>query len=276
MKLFKKGLNLIGLGLLTATFASCSTSNGDVETIKVGASTSPHAEILNYAKTQYEAKGYKLKVVEYDDYVQPNLAVESGDIDANYFQHITYLNEFNVEHETHLVSIGDIHYEPFGIYKGTKSSLSEIANGDKIIVPNDTTNEARALLLLQEQGIITLKANAGINATKNDIESNPYNLDIVEVNAEQVAANRKDGAFAVVNGNYALTAGITDEIATTKDGAKAYESSTGTAAESYKNVVAVKEGNETKKALLDLVEVLKSDDVKNWINNQYNGTVVAL
>lgn len=177
-------------------------------TIKVAASATPHAEILEQAKPLLEEEGWELEVTVFDDYVQPNLVVESGDFDANYFQHIPYLDNFNDEQGTNLVNAGGIHYEPFGIYPGTKSSLDELEDGDTIAVPNDTTNEARALLLLQDNGVITLKEGAGLEATVKDIESNPKNIKIQELEAAQVARVKDEVAFVVLNGNYALQAGF--------------------------------------------------------------------
>lgn len=201
---------LVG-ALSVSMLAGCGSSNGDSKkdsaenkTIKVAASATPHAEILEYAKTALKEKGYDLEVTIFDDYVKPNEVVESGEFDANYFQHEPYLNSFNEEKGTHLVIAGKIHYEPFGIYPGTKKSLDDIADGDTIAVPNDTTNEARALLLLQDNGIIKLKDGAGINATVNDIEENPHNIEIVELEAAQVARVVDETSFVVLNGNYAL------------------------------------------------------------------------
>ena len=213
--------------------------------------------------------GYDLQVTVFDDYVQPNEVVESGDFDANYFQHIPYLESFNEEKGTHLVNAGGIHYEPFGIYPGTKASLDELADGDSIAVPNDTTNEARALLLLQDNGIITLKEGAGLTATKNDIVENPYNVDIVELEAAQVPRVKDEVAFMVLNGNYALEAGFS----VAKD-AIAYEKADSEAAKTYVNVIAVKEGNENSDKIKALVEVLTSQEIKDYINNTYDGAVI--
>lgn len=195
--------------------------------------------------------------------------VESGDFDANYFQHIPYLDSFNEEKGTHLVNAGGIHYEPFGIYPGTKSSLSEVAEGDSVAVPNDTTNEARALLLLQDNGLITLKDGAGLNATVNDIVENPHNLEIVELEAAQVPRVVEEVAFVVLNGNYALEAGFS----VAKDSI-AYESADSEAAKTYVNVIAVKEGNENADKIKALVDALKSEDIKNYINETYDGAVI--
>lgn len=201
--------------------------------------------------------------------MQPNEVVESGDFDANYFQHIPYLESFNEEKGTHLVNAGGIHYEPFGIYPGTKDNLKDIEEGDKIAVPNDTTNEARALLLLQDNGVITLKDGVGLEATVNDIAENPYNVEIVELEAAQVARVVDETAFVVLNGNYALEAGYS----VSKD-SLAYETSDSEAAKTYVNVIAVKEGKEESDAVKALVEVLKSDDIKTFINEKYDEAVI--
>ena len=238
-------------------------------TIKIAASATPHAEILEAAKPILAEEGWDLEVTVYDDYVLPNEAVESGEMDANYFQHVPYLDSFNEERGTHLVEVGKIHYEPFGIYPGTKSSLDDVAEGDVIAVPNDTTNEARALLLLQDNGIITLKADAGLEATVNDIEENPYNVQIEELAAEQVARVSDEVAYLVLNGNYALEAGYS-----VGQDALAYEKSDSEAAKTYVNVVVVKEGNEDNEGVKALVDVLKSDEIKEFINKAYDGAVI--
>lgn len=251
------------------TADTAKAADGELTTIKVAASATPHAEILEQAKPLLAEQGYDLEVTVFDDYVQPNLVVESGDFDANYFQHIPYLDSFNEEKGTHLVNAGGIHYEPFGIYPGTKKSLDELAEGDSIAVPNDTTNEARALLLLQDNGIIKLKDGAGLTATKTDIVENPKNVEIVELEAAQVARVVDETAYVVLNGNYALEAGYS----VGKD-ALAYETSDSEAAKTYVNVIAVKEGNENSDAIKALVDTLKSDDIKNYINETYDGAVI--
>lgn len=267
----KKLLAVVLTGaFVVSALAGCGKStSADDKVIKVAASATPHAEILEQAKPLLEAKGYDLQVTVFDDYVQPNEVVESGDFDANYFQHIPYLESFNEEKGTHLVNAGGIHYEPFGIYPGTKASLDELADGDSIAVPNDTTNEARALLLLQDNGIITLKGGAGLTATKNDIVENPYNVDIVELEAAQVPRVKDEVAFMVLNGNYALEAGFS----VAKD-AIAYEKADSEAAKTYVNVIAVKEGNENSDKIKALVEVLTSQEIKDYINNTYDGAVI--
>lgn len=261
--------------LLTAALAAgaltgcgAAGSKGD-KTIKVAASTTPHAEILEAAKPLLEKKGWMLEVTEFQDYVQPNLVVDSGDFDANYFQHIPYLNDFNKENGTELVNAGGIHYEPFGIYPGTENDLSNLSEGAVIAVPNDTTNEARALLLLQDNGIIKLADGVGLEATVKDIVENPYNVEIQELEAAQVSRVIGEVAFVVLNGNYALEAGLkvgTDAIA--------YELSDSEAAKTYVNVIAVKEGSENSDKIKALVEVLKSDEIKQFINDTYEGSVI--
>ena len=238
-------------------------------TITVAATSVPHAEILEAAKPLLAAQGWELEVTEFTDYVQPNEVVESGDIDANYFQHITYMESQNEEKGMHLVDAGDIHYEPLGIYPGKQNDLSAISDGAEIAVPNDTTNEARALLLLQEQGLITLDEAAGITATVNDITENPHNIEFVELAAEQIPRSLPDFDFAVINGNYALQAGLnapTDALAV--------ETSDSEAVQKYVNVVAVREGNENNEGVKALVEVLKSDEIKQFIEDTYQGSVV--
>lgn len=261
------------VGALTGCGSSKSESSEkktDDKKITVAASATPHAEILEEAKTLLKDKGYELEVKIFDDYVQPNNVVESGEFDANYFQHVPYLEQFNEEKGTHLVVAGKIHYEPFGIYPGTKKDLKDIAKGDKIAVPNDTTNEARALLLLQDNGIIKLKDGAGIKATVNDIEENPNNIEIVELEAAQVPRVVNEVAYVVLNGNYALEANYT-----VKKDALAYEKSDSEAAKTYVNVIAVKEGNENSEKIKALVDVLKSDSIKKFINEKYDGAVIV-
>ena len=256
-------------GVVESEDADASAEVEEKGTITVAASATPHAEILEEAAKILEKEGWKLDVTVFDDYVQPNLVVESGDFDANYFQHIPYLENFNEEQGTHLVNAGGIHYEPFGIYPGTKDTLEDLEKGDVIAVPNDTTNEARALLLLEANGIITLKEGAGLTATVRDIAENPYDIQIQELEAAQVSRVKDEVAAVVLNGNYALEAGFSvgqDSIA--------YEKSDSEAAQTYVNVIAVKEGNETDEGIQALVDVLKSDDIKAFIQSTYDGAVI--
>lgn len=249
--------------------AAASETTESKGTITVAASPTPHAEILAQAAKLLADQGWTLEVTEFEDYVQPNLVVDGGDIDANYFQHVPYLDDFNAENGTALVSVAGIHYEPFGIYPGTKADLAELTDGDVIAVPNDTTNEARALLLLQDNGIITLKQGADLKATVKDIEENPYNINIQELEAAQVSRVKDEVAFVVLNGNYALEAGFS-----VAHDAVAYESSDSIAAQTYVNVLVVKEGNENKEGILALAEVLKSQEIKQYIIDTYDGAVV--
>lgn len=267
---------LLALVLAIGTLTACGSSDKESgtkeaagKTIKVAASATPHAIILEEAKTLLKKQGWDLEIKVFDDYVQPNNVVESGEFDANYFQHIPYLENFNKQKGTHLVNAGGIHYEPFGIYPGTEKKLDELKEGDTIAVPNDTTNEARALLLLQDNGIIKLKDGAGLEATIKDIAENPKNIKIQELEAAQVSRVKDEVAFVVLNGNYALEAGYSVE----KDSI-AYEKSDSEAAKTYVNVIAVKEGNENNEGIKALISVLKSDEIKKFINEKFNGAVV--
>ena len=260
---------LVVEGGVVATAAEAPAAVEEKGTITVAASPVPHSEILAEAAKILAKEGWTLKVTEFEDYVQPNLVVDSGEIDANYFQHVPYLDDFNAEKGTHLVSVAGIHYEPFGIYPGTKASLSDIADGDVIAVPNDTTNEARALLLLQDNGIIKLADGAGLTATVKDIVENPHNVKIQELEAAQVSRVKDEVAFVVLNGNYALEAGFS-----VAHDAVAYETSASTAAKTYVNVLVVKEGNENNEGIQALAKVLKSDEIKQFITDTYDGAVV--
>ena len=247
-----------------------TTAASDDKVITVGASATPHAEILEQIKQALADEGYELKIVTYDDYVLPNQALADGTLDANYFQHKPYLDSFNAKNGTNLVSVGTIHYEPFGIYAGKTASLDELADGAKVAVPNDATNEARALLLLEAQGLLKLKDGAGLKATKTDIVENPKNLDILEVEAAQVPRSLPDVDIAVINGNYAIEAGLK------VSDALAVEASDSEAATTYGNVVAVQEGKEEDEKTKALMEALTSDAVKEYIEQTYEGAVVPL
>ena len=248
-----------------STSSDKSAGSSDDKTITVAATPSPHAEILNDAvKPLLEKEGYTLEVKEFTDYVQPNTVTEEGEVDANYFQHITYLNNFNEEKGTHLVSVADVHYEPFGLYPGKTKSLNALADGATVAVPNDPTNEARALLLLQDAGLITLKDDAGINATTNDIVSNPKNLQLKEVEAATVPNIVADVDIACIPACFKTT----DALAT--------ESATSLAAEAYANVLVVKDGNQDSDKIKALVKALTSDEVRTYINDTYAGAVVPV
>jgi len=273
----KRALGLVlTVGLVAGVLVGCGTANtsnsstgASKGTITVAASETPHSEILAEAKTILAQQGWDLQVTVFQDYVQPNLVVESGQFDANYFQHVPYLESFNKENNTNLVDAGDIHYEPFGIYPGTKKDLASLTKGDVIAIPNDTTNEARALLLLQDNGIIKLNDGVGLTATVNDIKENPKGVVVKELEAAQVSRVKSEVAFVVLNGNYALEAGFS----VSKD-AVAYEKSDSQAAKTYVNIIAVKKGNEQKEGIVALVKVLKSDEIKKFINDKYAGAVI--
>lgn len=246
-------------------------NKADDKTITVAASPTPHAEILEAAKDLLKEKGYTLEIKEFDDYPQQNVVVDEGEFDANYFQHQPYLDNFNEEKGADLVSAAKIHYEPLGIYPGASEDLENIKDGAKIAVPNDATNEARALLLLEENGIITLKEDAGLNATKKDVEENPHNIEIVELDAAQIARVVEELDFVVLNGNYALDAGFnvqTDAIAK--------EEADSEAAQTYANIIAVKKENKDSEKIKALVEVLQSEEIGTFITDTYEGAVVPM
>ncbi len=248
--------------------ASGSASDGTV--ITVGASPSPHAEILKAVEDEIKSAGYELKVVEYNDYVQPNVALSEGDLDANYFQHKPYLDNYNQENGTDLVSAVAIHFEPMGIYAGKSSDIKNVPDGAKIAVPSDATNEARALLLLQDQGVLKLKDGAGLEATKNDIAENPHNVEFVEVEAASVPRTLQDADFGVINGNYALSAGLDTTATLASEGADSE------AAKTYANIVAVRKGEDATEKTKALVKALTSDTAKKFIETQYKGSVIPV
>ncbi len=262
---------LAGCGNNAAAGKKADTDSAqELEVIKVGASITPHAEILRSVSDELEKQGYKLEVVEYNDYIIPNTALESGELDANYIQHLPYLEDFNKENGTHIVSVADIHYEPFGIYAGKSDSLENLKEGAVIAVPNDTTNEARALLLLQDQGLIKLKENAGLTATVKDIAENPKNFEIKELEAAQVPKALQDVDVAAINTNYALEANLKLSDALASEGADSL------AAKTYANIIAVKEGNENAEKIKALIDAVKSEQVKKFIEDKYDGAVVPI
>ena len=261
---------VLTLVLCLGLFAGCG-KKADDKVITVAATPNPHAEILEVVKEVLAKDGWELKITVYNDYVVPNNVVEDGEIDANYFQHTPYLDEFNEANGTHLVSVATVHYEPLGLYPGTKTSLADLSDGDKVAVANDTTNRARGLQLLEAQGLIKLKEGVGLTATKLDIEENPRNFDIQEIEAAQLPRSLGSVDVAVINGNYAIDAGLkaSDALAV-EDGASEVIQ------QNYANVLAAKEGNENNEALLALAAALKSDAVKTFIEETYEGAVVPL
>ena len=259
---------VLTLGILTA----CGGGGGGSEeaadkTIKVAASPTPHAEILNAISDSLAEEGWTLEVIEFDDYVQPNVATTDGDVDANYFQHVPYLDEYNEQNGTDLVAVANVHYEAMGIYKGTKDSLDALEDGDKIGIPNDGTNGARALQLLEANGVIKLKEDAGVTATEQDIAENPKNIEIVPLEAATIPAALEDLAFGVINYNYANGAGKT------QDDAVALETADSDAAETYVNVIVVNAGNEGSEKTQALVRAIQTDAVKDFILENYNGLI---
>ena len=258
--------------VLTATLGltGCGKKDADDKVIRVGATPAPHAEVLEILGDKLAEDGYTLEIVEYNDYILPNKAVTDGDLDANYFQHISYLNNYNDENGTDLVSAGTIHYEPFALYAGKTAKTADLKKGAEVAVPNDGTNEGRALKLLEAQGLIKLDPNAGFLATKLDIVANPLGLEIVEMEAAQLPRVLSDVDMAVINGNYAIGGGLklTDALA--------IEAGDSEAAEAYANIIAVAKGNENSDKIKALIAALQSEEVKEFMEKTYAGAVVAL
>lgn len=264
----KKILSIALIGVIALSLTACGKKDDGI--LKVGASVAPHAEILNVVKPILEDQGIKFEVVEFTDYVIPNTAVDSGDLDANYFQHLPYLTKFNKENKTDLASAAAIHFEPLCIYQGKTATIDSLADGASIAIPNDATNGARALLLLEANGIITLKGDKGLESTVLDIDQNPKNIKINELEAAQIPNVIGDVDLAIINGNYAISAGIG------ADKVLAGEDATSVAANEFANIIAVKTGNENREDIKALIEALKSDTVKKFIEDKYQGNVVPL
>lgn len=276
----KKIIALAAAAALTLSLAACSGNNSSSTAdnsgsdasstvIRVGASPSPHAEILEFAKDQLAAKGYELEIVEFTDYVMPNVALYEGDLDANFFQHTPYLDNYNEQNGTDLVSACKVHFEPMGLYSETLTSVSDVAEGSKVGVPNDPTNEARALNLLETQGLIKLREGAGLNATPLDIEENPLNLEFVELEAAQLPRNLSEFAIAAINGNYAIEAGILDKVIVN-------EAADSESAQEYANILAVQSGELETDKTKALVEALTSDETREFINTQYEDQFIPV
>ena len=260
---------VLSLGILAACGGGAGGDDSADKTIKVAASPTPHAEILNSVKDQLAEEGWTLEVIEFDDYVQPNVATTAGDVDANYFQHVPYLDQYNEENGTDLVPVANMHYEKMAIYAGTKDSLDAIEAGDKIGVPNDATNEARALKVLEEQGLIKLKEGSSETATVTDIEEYPKGeIEIVELEAASIPASLPDLAFGVINANYAIQADIMDKVVAVEGTDEAQE-------DTYVNIIVVNAGNENSEKIQALVNALHSDATKAFIEETFNGAVVA-
>ena len=276
----KKIIALAAAAALTLSLAACSgnnssstadnsSSDASSTVIRVGASPSPHAEILEFAKDQLAAKGYELEIVEFTDYVMPNVALYEGDLDANFFQHKPYLDNYNEQNGTDLVSACKVHFEPMGLYSEILTSVSDVAEGSKVGVPNDPTNEARALNLLEAQGLIKLREGAGLNATPLDIEENPLNLEFVELEAAQLPRNLSEFAIAAINGNYAIEAGILDKVIVN-------EAADSESAQEYANILAVQSGELETDKTKALVEALTSDETREFINTQYEDQFIPV
>ena len=276
----KKIIALAAAAALTLSLAACSgnnssstadnsSSDASSTVIRVGASPSPHAEILEFAKDQLAAKGYELEIVEFTDYVMPNVALYEGDLDANFFQHTPYLDNYNEQNGTDLISACKVHFEPMGLYSEILTSVSDVAEGSKVGVPNDPTNEARALNLLEAQGLIKLREGAGLNATPLDIEENPLNLEFVELEAAQLPRNLSEFAIAAINGNYAIEAGILDKVIVN-------EAADSESAQEYANILAVQSGELETDKTKALVEALTSDETREFINTQYEDQFIPV
>ncbi|MBQ4271151.1 MAG: metal ABC transporter substrate-binding protein [Clostridiales bacterium] len=268
-------ITAIALSLSFAgSLAACSKANADTAeegtVIRVGANITPHSEILEQAKPILAEQGITLEIVQIEDSITPNTGVIEGSLDANYFQHVPYLDQFNLENGSDLVSIGAVHYEPFGIYAGRVDNLDELPDGALVAVPNNVTNEARALLLLEQEGILTLSDDAGIDATVEDIIDNPKNIEFVEIAPEQLVNSLPDVDIAVINGNYAIEGGLHVSEAL------AVEANDGLAAQTYGNIVATSADKAEDPALLALVEVLQGPEIAEYIENTYDGAVVPL
>lgn len=249
--------------------APATSATGEKTVLLVGASPAPHAEILEFIKPTLAEQGIDLQIKEFSDYILPNTALFNGELDANYFQHNAYLEDFNVKNSMDLVNAASVHFEPLGLYPGKTATLEELADGAQIGVPNDPTNEARALFLLQDQGLITLKEGVGFEAVPADIVENPHNIKFVELEAAQLPATLPDLDFAVINGNYAVGSGIESTVLLTED-------KDSTAAQTYPNVLAVQNGDETRPEIQALVDALLSDEVADFINEKYQGVVIPV
>ena len=261
---------LLTVVLAFGALAECGEKESDGKTIKIGANLTPHAEILREAKEILAKEGITLEIVEIEDAVTPNTSLAEGSLDANFFQHQPYLDDFNKENKTELVSVGAVHYEPFAIYAGKTKDLADLPDGAKVAVPNNTTNEARALLLLEQEGLLKLKDGVGIKATVLDIVENPKNIEFVEVAPEQLVRTLPDVDVAVINGNYAIEGGLHVKEAL------AVESQQSIAAQTYANIVVVQKKDENNEAIKRLVEVLQGDEIKKFIEETYDGAVVPV
>lgn len=265
----KKIISCLVLFSSLIVFSGCSKNSIDDKIIVVGASPAPHAQILEQIKDDVAARGYTLEIVEFGDYYLPNIALQSGEIDANYFQHLPYLLDFNKNNNTDLASVLAVHFEPLGIYSSKHSQIDEIEYGSKIAIPNDTSNGARALLLLEANNLVTLKNNSGFETKLSDIQENPYGIIFSEIEAVNLPNVLPDVDYAIINGNYAIDAGILDKVILT-------ESTESEAALTKANIIAVKNGNQEKEAIKVLVECLSTDKVRKYIQETFGSSVIPV
>lgn len=264
----KKGILTVLVLLLAFSLFASGAPEAASNKIVVGATPEPHAEMLNLVKEEMAKQGYELVVQEFTDYVTPNTALEDGQLDANFFQHIPYMNSFNTEKGYHLANAGGIHIEPLALYSRKYKALADIPAGAQIAIPNDPTNEGRALLLLESAGLIKLADSSNLESTVLDVKENPKNLKITEIEAASLPRVLDDVDAAVINGNYAIPAGLS----ATKDGLFVEGSDS-----PYVNIIAVKAGNENKPAIVALVKALQSQTIKDWVAQKYpNGEVVLV
>lgn len=262
----RKFITSVLIVILSLTIlAGCSNSKGDENTIRIGVSPKPQKEIVEFIKEDLEEEGIKLEIVEFTDYIKPNLALSENELDANYFQHEPYMNNFREEKNIDIISIGGIHIEPMGFYSSKIKNIDELKDGSEIAIPNDTTNGVRALLLFEKYGLIKLDPDAGILATKNDIIENPKNLKFTELEASTLPRILNDVDGAVINGNYALEAGLIP----TEDSILLEEKDS-----PYANIIAIRKGEENQERFVKLMKVLQSDKVKKYIEENYDGGVI--
>ena len=262
-----KKLTILTLILILAisAFSGCAKKETEENILKVGATPVPHSEILEFIKPTLAAEGITLEIVEFTDYVTPNLALNDGEIDANFFQHVPYMDSFAAEHDIELASVGTVHVEPLGLYSLSFTDAASIPQGATIAIPNDPTNEGRALLLLEANGLIKLKADATLEATEADVVENPLGLVFKPIDAAQLPRTLEDVDGAVINTNYALEADLNPvEDAVLLEGSDS----------PYANIVTVRPADVDNENIQKLIKALQSDDVKKFIEEKYNGAVV--
>ena len=269
IRIAKAKLVTVIFGLIIVMSACANAENTEYSELVVGATTIPHAEILTQVIPLLEEKGYILRIVEFDDFNLPNMALDSGEIDVNFFQHIPFMENFNDNHGTNLVPVFGVHFEPLRVYAGRLYSLDNIPDGASIAIPDDPTNEARALQLLEYLGLIQLTPGLGLTATASNVYVNPYNLHIIPLSAELLAPTLPDVDFAVINGNFAFLGGVIDRAID-----NAGEAVDSEAAVRFTNYVVVRDGDENLESVRALVNALNSDSIRTFINESYDGRIV--